>query len=57
MGGFDTDTLGRNYRWDTCHFNSYGREAIVERVAPDLVRHLRDEKTNLSADARAATDP
>ncbi|MEM7645023.1 MAG: sialate O-acetylesterase [Pseudomonadota bacterium] len=35
--GMDTDELGRDFRWDTCHFNSLGRREIVERVAGDLL--------------------
>lgn len=35
--GMNTDELGREYRWDQCHFNSQGREAIVETVVPQLL--------------------
>jgi len=41
LPGLDTDALGRDFRWDTCHFNSHGRDRIVEQVIPDLVRYLR----------------
>lgn len=41
ISGFDTDTLGREFRWDTCHFNSLGRERIVDRVVPELVRYFQ----------------
>ena len=34
--GFDTDTLGNDFRWDTCHFNSLGRDAIRRAVVPDI---------------------
>lgn len=36
IAGFDTDTLDNEYRWDTCHFNSVGRDAIVARLVPEL---------------------
>jgi hypothetical protein len=42
--GMNTDTLGRDYRWDTCHFNSIAREAIVNQIVPDLVSRLRTEQ-------------
>ena len=38
--GMNTDVLGRDYRWDGCHFNSMGREAIVDEIAPDLTELL-----------------
>lgn len=34
--GMNTDELGNDYRWDTCHFNSLGRDVISQRVARDL---------------------
>ena len=34
--GMNTDELGNDYRWDTCHFNSLGRDVISKRVARDL---------------------
>jgi hypothetical protein len=39
--GMNTDTLGRDYRWDTCHFNSMARTAIVDQITPDLVARLQ----------------
>ena len=39
--GMNTDTLGNDFRWDTCHFNSLGRTAIVEQIAPELSTLLR----------------
>ena len=38
--GLNTDTLGRDYRWDTCHFNSFGRARIVSEILFDLVTRL-----------------
>jgi hypothetical protein len=38
VAGFDTDSLGNDYRWDTCHFNSLGRDAIRKAIGPDLAR-------------------
>lgn len=35
--GMNTDELGDDLRWDTCHFNSMGREAVVPRVVGNLV--------------------
>lgn len=34
--GMNTDELGNDHRWDTCHFNSLGRDVISKRVARDL---------------------
>ena len=34
--GISTDELGREERFDGCHFNSRGRDAIVEALAPVL---------------------
>lgn len=39
--GMNTDTLGDDDRWDRCHFNSLGRQAIVERILPDMIGLLR----------------
>lgn len=39
--GMNTDVLGRDYRWDTCHFNSLARTAIVGQVLPDITERLR----------------
>jgi hypothetical protein len=39
--GMDTDTLGPDYRWDTCHFNSIARAQIVADILPDLVARLK----------------
>lgn len=36
--GFDTDTLGDDYRWDKCHFNRFGRQEIVSKAAADIER-------------------
>lgn len=41
--GMDTDVLGEDHRWDGCHFNFVGREAIARQVSKDLVA-LLDEK-------------
>lgn len=38
--GLNTDTLGRDYRWDMCHFNSFGRDRIVSEILPPLIIHL-----------------
>lgn len=38
--GMNTDVLGRDYRWDQCHFNSMARDEIVARIAPDLAEQL-----------------
>lgn len=38
--GMNTDVLEREYRWDKCHFNSAGREAIIAEILPDLVTRL-----------------
>lgn len=34
--GMNTDTLGDDYRWDRCHFNSLGRSTINAAVENDL---------------------
>lgn len=34
--GMNTDSLDNDHRWDTCHFNSSGRDVISQRVAQDL---------------------
>lgn len=39
--GMNTDVLGRDYRWDSCHFNSMARNEIVSRITPDLVERLK----------------
>ena len=41
--GMNTDELGLNFRWDTCHFNSLGRDAIVDRVTPELLSILKED--------------
>ena len=38
--GMDTDALGNDYRWDTCHFNSLGREAVRGRLVTDVLALL-----------------
>ncbi|TNC74770.1 sialate O-acetylesterase [Rubellimicrobium roseum] len=38
--GMNTDELGDEFRWDTCHFNSLGRAAIVNHLAPELTALL-----------------
>lgn len=38
--GFDTDTLGDDYRWDRCHFNRFGRQEIVSNAVDDIDRLL-----------------
>lgn len=38
--GMNTDVLGSDYRWDRCHFNSLGRDAIIAEILPDLVSRL-----------------
>lgn len=40
--GLDTDTFGDDFRWDRCHFNSHGREAITDVLAPQLLATLQD---------------
>jgi lysophospholipase L1-like esterase len=37
VAGLNTDTLDGRYRWDGCHFNAAGREAINAEVARDLM--------------------
>ena len=39
--GMNTDVLEREHRWDKCHFNSKGRDAIVAQVLPEVVARLR----------------
>lgn len=41
IAGLNTDELGHDFRWDTCHFNSLGREEIAARLAPELAGLLR----------------
>lgn len=41
IAGMNTDILGRDYRWDACHFNSMAREEIVSQIRPDLAERLR----------------
>ncbi|MHC0055478.1 sialate O-acetylesterase [Actibacterium sp. D379-3] len=36
VAGMNTDLLDNDYRSDRCHFNSLGRAAIIEHIAPDL---------------------
>lgn len=38
--GMNTDTLDNDFRWDTCHFNSRGRQSIVLEVVPQLTSLL-----------------
>ena len=38
--GMDTDQLGNDFRWDTCHFNSHGRAAIIEATLPAITEVL-----------------
>ena len=42
--GLNTDSLGNDLRWDTCHFNAAGRKEIVSRVGPNLIVALRVSK-------------
>lgn len=42
--GMNTDILGRNYRWDTCHFNTIARDAIISEITPELIEHLKNKK-------------
>lgn len=37
----NTDILGKEYRWDECHFNARGREAIVETSLPQIIAQLQ----------------
>ncbi|GGI67402.1 hypothetical protein GCM10007973_00730 [Polymorphobacter multimanifer] len=37
VAGLNTDTLDGRYRWDGCHFNAAGRDAINAEVARDLL--------------------
>lgn len=39
--GMNTDVLGRDFRWDRCHFNSSGRDAIVTEITPEIAARLR----------------
>lgn len=39
--GMNTDVLGRDYRWDTCHFNTLARETIIKQITPDLLGILK----------------
>lgn len=34
--GMNTDVLGPDFRWDMCHFNSFGRAALLAEVFPEL---------------------
>lgn len=36
--GMNTDLLDNDYRWDTCHFNSRGRDVIVDELVPQVTR-------------------
>lgn len=38
--GMNTDDLGNEYRWDTCHFNNLARGKIAARVVPELVQGM-----------------
>ncbi len=40
VAGLDTDALGDDYRWDSCHFNSLGRDAIRKQLVPELAALL-----------------
>ncbi|EIE49068.1 hypothetical protein C357_20897 [Citreicella sp. 357] len=37
IAGLNTDSFGNDYRWDTCHFNSLGRDAVVARITPQIM--------------------
>ena len=41
--GMNTDVLGKEYRWDECHFNARGREAIVETSLPQIIALLQPQ--------------
>lgn len=46
--GMDTDALGPEHRFDGCHFNARGRDAIVEELVPALsTGSLREEAAAL----------
>ncbi|MDV7145543.1 sialate O-acetylesterase [Tropicimonas sp. TH_r6] len=38
--GMNTDILGRNFRWDECHFNALARPEIVSQVLADIRPYL-----------------
>lgn len=38
----DTDTLGKRDRYDDCHFNARGREAIVDHLTGQIAPLIRD---------------
>lgn len=42
--GMNTDILGNDFRWDTCHFNSRGREAIIDKIIPDISKILGENQ-------------
>ncbi len=50
--GMNTDKLGNDYRWDTCHFNSRGRSAIVDRVAAEIVSVRSDDPSGMRRASR-----
>jgi Carbohydrate esterase, sialic acid-specific acetylesterase len=39
--GPNTDTLGSNYRYDSCHYNDDGRRTIVPQVIELIERHVK----------------
>lgn len=41
--GLNTDTLDNDNRWDGCHFNSRGRDRIVELVVPEISSLIVDK--------------
>ncbi|MBU2960038.1 sialate O-acetylesterase [Citreicella sp. C3M06] len=49
IAGLNTDDFGNDYRWDTCHFNSLGRSAVVGALTAPLLDLLR--APTLSGDA------
>ncbi|MEI4473712.1 sialate O-acetylesterase [Frigidibacter sp. MR17.24] len=55
--GMNTDTLGNDYRWDTCHFNSQGRAEIVRQVVPALVGLLDGRIPDPPEPGPAAIEP
>ncbi len=41
IAGLNTDAFGNDFRWDTCHFNSHGRAAIIKAITPQILELLR----------------
>ena len=39
--GMNTDELGFDFRYDQCHFNSFGRDAVIAQAAPEVAELLR----------------